>query len=545
MVEVEKLKKIFKQIKSINENDWDGSSLNKILRMYRKENGQLYRNDELVNIYNTFLNNKEIDRDQILEERIRLKPTRTNSGVAVVTVLTKPYPCPGRCIYCPNDTNMPKSYISSEPGAQRALKSKFDPYAQVFNRAVALKKTGHNIQKIELIVLGGSWSAYPLNYQVWFVSECFRALNDLTQSSAEYIEPKEDSYIETTWETLIALQKKNQAAYCRNVGLVFETRPDLITEEEVKNMRRLGATKIQLGIQTLNDTVLKKNIILRSVEEGKKAFMILRRAGFKIQAHWMFGLYNSTPDIDIDGYGKLWKRDYCPDELKIYPTSVIKNTALHNLYMRGEYKPYTTTQLIEILEKTLPMTPRYCRISRVIRDIPSDEIEAGSNVTNLRQIVESNLEKKGVKIEDIRAREIKQRKVSKSDIEKEIIEYDTSVSKEFFISFKTIKDDKICAFLRLSIPNNNLINKNYITELNNCSLIREIHVYGKVVGITEKSEGHSQHLGFGKNLVKIAEEISKQNNVEKIAVISAIGTREYYKKLGFELKEMYMTKTIV
>lgn len=440
---------------------------------------------------------------------------------------------------------MPKSYISSEPGAQRALKSKFDPYAQVFNRAVALKKTGHNIQKIELIVLGGSWSAYPLNYQVWFVSECFRALNDLTQSSAEYIEPKEDSYIETTWETLIALQKKNQAAYCRNVGLVFETRPDLITEEEVKNMRRLGATKIQLGIQTLNDTVLKKNIILRSVEEGKKAFMILRRAGFKIQAHWMFGLYNSTPDIDIDGYGKLWKRDYCPDELKIYPTSVIKNTALHNLYMRGEYKPYTTTQLIEILEKTLPMTPRYCRISRVIRDIPSDEIEAGSNVTNLRQIVESNLEKKGVKIEDIRAREIKQRKVSKSDIEKEIIEYDTSVSKEFFISFKTIKDDKICAFLRLSIPNNNLINKNYITELNNCSLIREIHVYGKVVGITEKSEGHSQHLGFGKNLVKIAEEISKQNNVEKIAVISAIGTREYYKKLGFELKEMYMTKTIV
>ncbi len=545
MVEVEKLKKIFKQIKSINENDWDGSSLNKILRMYRKENGQLYRNDELVNIYSTFLNNKEIDRNQILEERLRLKPTRTNSGVAVVTVLTKPYPCPGRCIYCPNDTNMPKSYISSEPGAQRALKSKFDPYAQVFNRAVALKKTGHNIQKIELIVLGGSWSAYPLNYQIWFVSECFRALNDLTQSSSEYIEPKEDSYIETTWETLIALQKKNQTAYCRNVGLVFETRPDLITEEEVKNMRRLGATKIQLGIQTLNDTVLKKNIILRSVEEGKKAFMILRRAGFKIQAHWMFGLYNSTPDIDIDGYGKLWKRDYCPDELKIYPTSVIKNTALHNLYMRGEYKPYTTTQLIEILEKTLPMTPRYCRISRVIRDIPSDEIEAGSNVTNLRQIVESNLEKKGVKIEDIRAREIKQRKVSKSDIEKEIIEYDTSVSKEFFISFKTIKDDKICAFLRLSIPNNNLINKNYITELNNCSLIREIHVYGKVVGITEKSEGHSQHLGFGKNLVKIAEEISKQNNVEKIAVISAIGTREYYKKLGFELKEMYMTKTIV
>lgn len=545
MVEVQKIKKLFKQIRAIKENDWDSKTLNKILRSYRKENGQLYRNDELVDIYNTLLNSKEIEKDQILEERLRLKPTRTNSGVAVVTVLTKPYPCPGKCIYCPNDTNMPKSYISSEPGAQRALKSKFDPYAQVYNRVIALKKTGHNVQKIELIVLGGSWSAYPLNYQIWFVSECFRALNDLTTSSSEYTQPKENSYIETSWATLIALQQKNQTAYCRNVGLVFETRPDLITEDEVKNMKRLGATKIQLGIQTLDDTVLKKNMILRSIEDGKKAFAMLRQAGFKMQAHWMLGLYNSTPDIDIDGYRELWTKDYCPDELKIYPTSVIKNTALHNLYMRGDYKPYTTNQLTEILEKTLPMTPRYCRISRVIRDIPSDEIEAGSNVTNLRQIVESNLEKKGVKIEDIRAREIKQRKVSKSDIKKEIIEYDTSVSKEFFISFKTIKDDKICAFLRLSIPNNNLINKNYITELNNCSLIREIHVYGKVVGITERSEGHSQHLGLGKNLVKIAQEISKKHNIQEIAVISAIGTREYYKKLGFELKEMYMIKTIL
>lgn len=544
MVNVEKIKKLFKHIKSIEERDWNSNSLNRILRSYKKENGQLYRNDELVDIYNTLLNSNEIDKDQILEERLRLKPTRTNSGVAVVTVLTKPYPCPGKCIYCPNDTNMPKSYISSEPGAQRALKSKFDPYAQVYNRVIALKKTGHNIQKIELIVLGGSWSAYPLNYKIWFISECFRALNDLMASSSQYIEPKDDSYIETAWETLIDLQKKNQTAYCRNVGLVFETRPDLITEKEVKNMRKLGATKVQLGIQTLSDTVLQKNMILRSIEDGKKAFTILRRAGFKIQAHWMLGLYYSTPDTDIDGYRKLWEKDYCPDELKIYPTSVIKNTALHNLYVHGDYKPYTITQLTEILERILPMTPRYCRISRVIRDIPSDEIEAGSNVTNLRQIVESNLEQKGVKIEDIRSREIKQREVSTNDIEQEIIEYDTSVSREFFISLRTISDDKICAFLRLSIPSSNLINKNYITELNGCSLIREIHVYGKVVGIAEKSEGHSQHLGLGRNLVRIAEEVSKKNNIMEIAVISAIGTREYYKNLGFELKGMYMIKAI-
>ena len=233
MVNVEKIKKLFKHIKSIEERDWNSNSLNRILRSYKKENGQLYRNDELVDIYNTLLNSNEIGKDQILEERLRLKPTRTNSGVAVVTVLTKPYPCPGKCIYCPNDTNMPKSYISSEPGAQRALKSKFDPYAQVYNRVIALKKTGHNIQKIELIVLGGSWSAYPLNYKIWFISECFRALNDLRTSSSQYIEPKDNSYIETALETLIDLQKKNQTAYCRNVGLVFETRPDLITEKDV------------------------------------------------------------------------------------------------------------------------------------------------------------------------------------------------------------------------------------------------------------------------------------------------------------------------
>lgn len=545
MVDTEKIKKIFKEITSINDTGWNNDSLNKILRLYKKESGQLYRNDELVNIYNILLDNKEIEREQTLEERLRLKPTRSNSGVAVVTVLTKPHTCPGKCIYCPNDINMPKSYISSEPGAQRALRSKFDPYAQVHNRLVALKKTGHNIEKIELIILGGSWSAYSEDYQIWFVNECFRALNSLSKSTSEYVEPRDDAFRETTWEELDDSHRRNKTAYCRNVGLVFETRPDLITEQEVIRMRRLGATKVQLGIQTLDSTVLEKNMILRDIEDGKKAFNILRRAGFKIQIHWMLGLYYSTPQIDIEGYRELWGKDYSPDEVKIYPTSVIKDTALHKLYENGEYQPYTSEQLVEILERILPMTPRYCRISRVIRDIPSDEIEAGSNITNLRQIVERNLEKRGIKIEDIRGREIRGEKISETDIEEEIIEYNTSVSKEFFISFRRRKDDRITGFLRLSIPQKDILNNNYIEELNGCSIIREIHVYGKVIGIKERGEGYSQHLGLGKRMIQKAQEISRRNNIHKIAVISAIGTREYYRNLGFNLENMYMKKEII
>lgn len=539
-----KFKKIFEEILSITTEKWNKNSLNKLLRKHKSSKQRIYRNDELVEAYNALVSKKIIEKNKVLENRIRLKPTRSNSGVAVVTVLTKPFPCIGKCIFCPNDPNMPKSYIASEPGAQRALLSKFDPYAQVFNRIVALKKTGHNVEKIELIVLGGSWSVYPLDYRIWFVNECFKAINDITAKSNEYVIPQEDSFKETTWSELEKNQIKNEEAFCRNVGLVFETRPDCITEEEVISMRRLGATKVQIGIQTLSDEIAKQNNLGRGIKEVKNAFSLLRRAGFKIHGHWMVALYKSTPEIDKEEFKKLWKENFCPDELKIYPTSVIPNTPLSKLYNEGKYIPYSTGKLIDVLESNIASTPRYCRLSRIIRDIPSDEIEAGSKVTNLRQIVERNLKEKNVKINEIRSREIKGREINRDDLQLESIIYNTTVSTEYFISYKTKKDDLLCAFLRLSVPKTEYLRNNFIEELNGSSIVREIHVYGTIVGLKQKGHGESQHLGLGRMLIKEAEKVTKANNISKISVISAIGTRKYYKSNAFAKGELYMYKDL-
>jgi elongator complex protein 3 len=520
---------------------WDSDSLQKILRKYPKDGGETYAKDELVRAYR--LRQREDGyRSKKVEERIRMKPTRTNSGVAVVTVLTKPYPCPGNCIFCPNEPNMPKSYIASEPGAQRALANKFDPYAQVFNRLIALKNVGHNIEKVELIILGGTWSYYDKDYQLSFIHDCFRALNDVKEDSRDYIKPREGELAKVTWKDIETVHKENETAYCRNVGLVLETRPDYITEEELIRMRRLGATKVQIGIQSLSNKILKKNRIGRKNDSVKNAFKLLRRMGFKIHGHWMPNLYGSTVKRDIKDYKKLWGKDYSPDELKIYPTSIIKNTYLNYLYQQGLYKPYTNEELTNLLKTILPLTPRYCRLTRVVRDIPSNEIVAGNKKTNLRQLVQQEMDKENIKMEDIRSREIGGEKVTEDMLGMEKIEYDTRVSKEYFISYKTKDEDKICGFLRLSLPKGKYKNEHFLDELKGCAIIREVHVYGKVLGLGKESEGESQHLGLGKNLIAEAEKISKENGFEKISVISAIGTREYYKKRGYKRNELYMNK---
>lgn len=536
----ETLKKILEEISQTSE--WDSSSLLAILRKYPKEKKFTFAKDELVSAFHEFKD--LIENREIVEERIRKKPTRTNSGVAVVTVLTKPYPCPGNCIYCPNEPNMPKSYISSEPGAQRALTNKFDPYAQVYNRLIALKNIGHNIEKVELIILGGTWSFYPEEYQLFFINECYRAMNDIKKDTLNIIEPRENYFKKTSWKELEKEHKRNENAYCRNVGLVLETRPDYLTEGEVIKMRKFGCTKVQLGIQSMSNTVLKKNNIGRKAKDVTEAFKLLRLAGFKIHGHWMANLYGSTPKKDILDYKKLWSKKLSPDELKIYPTSTIPNTKLYSLYKKGLYKPYSEDELEYVLKTILPMTPRYCRLTRIIRDIPSYEIAAGNKRTNLRQMIEDKLKEEGTVVQDIRSREIKEEKISKEDIEMERIEYMTTVGKEVFLSFKTKKDDRICGFLRLFLPNRRYIKDHFINELKGCSIIREVHVYGKVLGLKDESTGESQHLGLGKELIREAEKISKESNFKKIAVISAIGTRKYYRMRGYELIELYMRKTL-
>jgi elongator complex protein 3 len=543
ITEKEKFKELFENIAS--EEKWNQNSLNKILRKFKKNDGQLYRNDELVKMFENVKKDFSKKNISLIEKRIRLKPTRTNSGVSVVTVMMMPYYCPGNCIFCPNDRSMPKSYIASEPGGQRALKMKFDPYAQVFNRLIALKNVGHNIEKVELIVLGGTFSAYSGEYKIWFVKEMFRALNDMKKSSKEYIEPRDSGFEISSFEELEKEQEKNEKAYCRNVGLVLETRPDFLSNGELIYLRRLGATKIQIGIQSLSEKVLRENETGRSVEDTKRAFELLRLFGFKIHGHWMPNLYLSTEKEDIRGYKELFTTPYHPDEMKIYPTSVIPNTDLYDLYKKGKYKPYTEDTLVKVVGECIASTPRYCRLSRVIRDIPSQEIVAGNKRTNLRQIVEEYLRKKGIEPEDIRSREIKGEDVRREDIVLEKIEYNTSTSREVFLSYKVKAEDKICGFLRLSLPKKSISKKHPLKELKNSSIIREVHVYGKVVGIDKESkEGESQHLGLGKELVLLAEGISKKKGFKKISVISAIGTREYYKKLGYKRDDLYMFKGI-
>ncbi len=526
--------KILKQIHSTKV--WRENSLQTILKKFPKEGKGLYRHDELVKEYNTLIKEKKIPPSKIVEERIRMKPTRTQSGVATVTVLMKPFTCPGMCIFCPNESDMPKSYISSEPGAQRALKNNFDPYLQTYNRIKALQNIGHNTDKIELIILGGTCSVYPEKYTIWFVKRCFDAMNSFGD-----IKYEKDRGIENiSWEDLKKTQEINERTVCRNVGLVLETRPDYITQEEVIRFRKLGATKIQIGLQSLHDNILKLNQRGHGVKESKKAFELLRLAGFKIHVHWMPNLYGSTVKRDIKDFKKLWKKDFKPDELKIYPTSIIRNTILEKYYKSQKYLPYTYQELLNLFVSILPQTPRYCRLTRIVRDIPSNEIISGNLTTNFRQIGEKEIEKRGKHIQDIRSREIKNEHVSWDDLELEIIKYKTSISKEYFISYKTKDTDKICSFLRLSIP----LKETYIDELKNSSIIREVHVYGSVVNIGKDSSGESQHLGLGKKMIEIAEDISKKQGYKNISVISAIGTTEYYEKRGFKKDTLYMSKSI-
>lgn len=544
-------------------------ALFKLLHENTKENGDLYSKSEILEQIGK-INNPKYSR---IIPYIKMKSTRTISGVTPVTVLTKPFACPGKCIFCPNDVRMPKSYLSDEPGAQRAFKNKFDPYAQTFNRLLAYKNIGHPTDKIELIILGGTWTSYPKTYQIWFIKRCFDAMNDFknandtTYRSKLDIPYKEKSLHEingenitdsynlvvskamnkeqskkesTTWDELFLAQKQNENEKTRCIGLVIETRPDEITKDEVINIRKLGATKVQIGFQSLNDKVLELNNRGHEVNTTRNAVKLLRQAGFKIHAHWMPNLYGSNPKADVSDFKKMFSdSDFMPDELKIYPCSLIQSAELMQYYKKSLWKPYTFEELSYVLEECYKLTPEYCRITRMIRDIGSHDIVTGNKKTNFRQIVETNLKKQKAKINEIRYREIRGKTVDSSKLTIKETKYETSVSTEYFLEYVT-NENKIAGFLRLSIPKIS----NYIDELKNAAIIREVHIYGQSIKIGQKDQGKAQHLGLGKNLIKLAKQITKEKEFDKLAVISSIGTREYYKKQGFELKELYQISKV-
>jgi len=497
------------------------------------------------------------------------RPTRTLSGVTPITVLTKPYSCPGKCIYCPKESGMPKSYLSNEPAAQRAKMNNFDPARQVKMRIRALEANGHEVDKIELLILGGCFNAYPRAYQKFFIKKCFDTCNDY------YCEHQGCSLLHSGGrrpclllaKNLTATFKQNETARYKIIGVTVETRPDLINEQEIKWFRELGITRVQLGVQHLDDKILKLNRRGHTTEQTIKATKLLKQAGFKIDYHLMPDLPGSTPKKDLKMFKQLFTdENFQPDQIKIYPTIVNKYAPLYKWYKLGKYKPYKSYQLITLLTKIKQIIPYYVRINRLIRDIPQESIVAGNKITNLRQILADKMKQRNLKCRCMRCREAKE---NVSDIKKAKLftqKYRASGGWEYFISYESPKRDKLYSFLRLRINDNSgsgrpclspllpECRRHYLPELQNAALVRELHTYGQLVPVDKGSGSRwpgrrpainaAQHTGFGKRLMKIAEDLTKKHGLKKIAVISGIGVRHYYRKLGYKLQGTYIVKNI-
>lgn len=549
----------------------DDEALQRLVRRHPKGDGRVFSKFELLRGLAHLGERLGLDRDR-MQTRLRMKPMRTHSGVAPVTVLTAPFPCPGKCVFCPSDVRMPKSYLSREPGAQRAAWLRFDPYAQTRARLVQLAGNGHPVDKVELIVLGGTWSFYPEAYQVWFVTRCFEALNafdpaDLTLAAPEADAPdhrvlvgdvdgrapaetynqivrrfptQEALHPETPdWSRLERAHAVNEAAAARGVGLSLETRPDHLPEGEVVRLRRLGATKVQIGIQSLDDDVLRVNQRGHDVAATRAALRRLRAAGFKIQGHWMPNLLGSDPERDRRDFVRLFADpEIRPDELKVYPCALIESAELMQHHERGAWAPYADAALLDLLVHALAETPRYCRLTRVIRDIPGHDIVAGSTESNLRERAESTATARGHRRRDIRAREIRRDAFAPEALTLRETTYAAGAAEERFLEFVT-PEDRLLAYLRLSLPTPDAPQP---AAVRGAAIIREVHVYGAVTEIGRAHPERPQHLGLGRRLVERAVEIATASGYDRLAVISGVGTRGYYRKLGFVDGPLYQVR---
>ncbi|MFC1644413.1 elongator complex protein 3 [Patescibacteria group bacterium] len=495
-------------------------------------------NADLRDLYNKMLAKKIIKRSELTEKAMLSRAVRTQSGVAVVAVLTKPSDCPGKCIFCPTEKGMPKSYLSNEPAVMRAIMNKFNPYRQVQSRIKALELNGHSTEKIELIVMGGTFSYFPKSYQKKFIKECFRACNDYPRNN-ETIRDSEKKL--TIAKELAKEQTRNELIKHRIIGLTLETRPDYIDEKEIVNFRNLGCTRVELGIQSIFDDVLEKNNRGHGVKEITEATKLLKDSGFKINYHMMPGLLGSTPERDFEMFEILFSDPrFQPDMLKIYPLVVVKNSELYKIWKDGKYKALTDQQferlVIKIKNKVIPP---YTRIQRLVRDVPVPSIEAGPKVSNIRQIIEKESQCKC-----IRCREVKGGFEKKESIILDRIDYPASDGTEIFLQFVSPDKKKLFALLRLRIPKNHN-DDHFIPALKNSVLIREVHTYGKLTRIDKKDASSPQHIGLGKKILKKAEKIAKEEfGAKKIAIISGVGVRSYYRKNGYRLQNTYLTKKI-
>ncbi|HEY88751.1 MAG TPA: tRNA uridine(34) 5-carboxymethylaminomethyl modification radical SAM/GNAT enzyme Elp3 [Thermoflexia bacterium] len=502
--------------------DWplEKRDISPLLRKYHTATGT-YAKSQLLGAYRQLVEENVIKSNESIEYQLRGRPVRTISGVAPVAVLTESYPCPGECIFCPNQKDAPKSYLDGEPGVLRAIQYGYDPYAQTASRIQSLQATGHSVDKIELLVLGGTWSSYPEEYQEHFLLRCFDAMNEEPSS------------------TLAEALRRNRTAPHRNVGLVIETRPDAITPAEVLRLREQGVTKVQLGVQSLDDQILELNRRGHTVAQTHRAIRLLRRAGFKIVAHWMPNLYGATPGSDLLDFARLWDDPAMrPDELKIYPTALLEGTELYTLWQEGKYQPYAEEDLIELVTQCKLLIQPYCRANRIMRDIPANYIVSGSKKSNLRQIVQQRMEKAGLACRCIRCREIRghARKQSIERVQLETLHYQTEGTQEYFLQYLT-PEKQLAGFLRLSLPTAPR-QELPIPEIQMAAMIREVHVYGPAQGLGEQGQG-GQHHGLGTRLLSRAAEIAQAAGFDELAVIAAVGTWHYYQERGFKQGELY------
>lgn len=521
-------------------------------------------NSELLKVYRGMMKkqskNKGRDRGKNrampcsydnLKNLLRKKQIRTLSGVAPIAVLTKSYKCPGNCIYCPSEKDMPKSYLSNEPAVMRAQLCDFHPFKQVALRIKALQANGHETDKLELIVMGGTWDGLPSRYKLWYIYNCFAAANNPAIKTQGTINNKQGkikikkiklkTQSQVTWKDLYKEQKKNETAKHRIVGLTLETRPDYISQKSALQMREFGCTRVELGVQHIDDKILKLNNRGHNIKETINATKILRDFGFKITYHLMPNLPGSNPKKDYEMFQELFSNpDFQPDQIKIYPCVVTKYSKLYKLYKQGKYKPYSDKQLKDLLIKIKKIIPYYVRIIRVIRDIPEESIVAGNKITNLRDLLNT-------KCKCIRCREVGHQNKTQNSINNKqgkiklfIQKYKAGNGIEYFLSYESVDRKILYAFCRLRVPKK--INNKY--WVSNIPMIRELHVYGQMVPINAKIKMASQHKGLGKKLLKQAEKIVLDNKFNQIAVISGIGVREYYKKLNYKLKDTYLMKIV-
>lgn len=511
-----------------------------------------------------FMSNSMILEYATLDERkkiagiIRKKPTRTISGVAIVAVMCKPHKCPhGRCLYCPESEIAPPSYTGEEPAALRARMFNFDPYLQVYNRLLQLESIGHPLDKVELIIMGGTFPSYFLCYQEWFVSKCLQAMNDfgvketsINTFSGKNIENSPIGNIINTPNDFIYLdnaQKSNENSAVRCVGMTFETRPDYCKIPDVDRMLNMGVTRVELGVQTIYNYIYKRIDRGHTVEDTIESARILRDSGIKVAMHLMPGLFSDF-ERDMRIFKRLFSDErFKPDMLKIYPCLVTKGSKLHDMWQKGEYHPYTNEEAVNLIVEIKKILPKWVRTMRIQRDIPSPLIEAGVTKSNLGELVYNKLQEIDVNCKCIRCREVghKASQGITPDIENIKLlkeEYNAGEGKEVFLSFEDVEKDILIGFLRLRIPSK----KAHRLEIDEkTALVRELHVYGSMIPLGEKETGKWQHMGYGERLLNEAEKIALEvYDKNRLNVISGIGARNYYKKFGYSRLGPYMSKSL-